>query len=104
VLGQRRWAAGRFGVERLVAVLCVLAAGVHAVGWYANARRSALGTDGTWLFLSSSEWSPPGGWFTWLALVAVAIALVTGAGVACWRYRRHLADDVADPELSAMAG
>lgn len=56
-----------------------LATGVgvlQAVAWFANARRSAVGTKGPWLFFSSAEWHPPLGWGLWATLaVACAVAL-----------------------------
>jgi hypothetical protein len=50
------------------------AAGVHLVGWYANARRYAVGVPGPWRFVGRAEWSPPLGWWTWLAVTAAAAA------------------------------
>jgi hypothetical protein len=56
-----------------------LAGGVgvlQALAWFANARRSAVGTQGPWLFFSSAEWHPPLGWLPWATLaVGCAVAL-----------------------------
>ncbi|MDP8975703.1 MAG: DUF2142 domain-containing protein [Actinomycetota bacterium] len=52
----------RRSLDRLLAALPLVAGGLHAVAWYANARRSAIGIDGTWLFASRSEWAPTSGW------------------------------------------
>ena len=55
-------------------------AGGQAVAWLANARRAAVGTDGSWWFFGAAEWSPPGGWWPW-AVLAAAGAL---AGLAAY--------------------
>ena len=56
-----------------------LAGGVgflHAVAWYSNARRSAVGSEGPWLFLPSAEWHPPLGWASGCVLaLGCAVAL-----------------------------
>ncbi len=66
--------------------LAVPAMAVQAVGWYSNARRAAVGTDGPVWFLGHSRWSPPG---TWILLGAV-VALATVAGVAAaWMASRE---------------
>jgi hypothetical protein len=71
-----------------------LAAGVlwavgQAVAWLANARRGAVGTDGSWWFFRAAEWSPPGGWWPW-AVLAVVGAVVGAAGfVAAGRQGRR---------------
>ena len=46
----------------------------QAVAWLANARRGAVGTDGSWWFFGDAEWSPPGGWAPWTLLAALGIA------------------------------
>jgi hypothetical protein len=64
----------------LFACFVVPAAAVQLVAWYVNAHRSAVGTDGSWLFLGRAEWSPPAGWGTWLAVSVIgALALVAAA-------------------------
>lgn len=62
-------------VRRRWALLLSLAGGLQAVAWYANGRRAAVGTDGPWLFMGSSEWSPSTGWYP-LALLVVLASLV----------------------------
>jgi hypothetical protein len=57
------------------------AAAVHVVAWYANGRRVSVGRDGDWLFASQADWVPPLGWWTWIAVVAVAAAVYVVAGV-----------------------
>ena len=64
----RRWLPLGFAVP---------VAGVHLLGWYANARRRAVGVPGPWAFIDRAEWSSPLGWATWLGVVALAmVALV----------------------------
>ncbi|WP_083968728.1 DUF2142 domain-containing protein [Hyalangium minutum] len=49
---------------------------LHAVAWYSNARRSAVGNEGPWLFFSSAEWQPPLGWASGCVLALLcAVAL-----------------------------
>ncbi|MFL5348124.1 MAG: DUF2142 domain-containing protein [Hyalangium sp.] len=70
-----------------------LAAGagvIQAVGWYSNARRSAVGIRGPWFFLTSAEWQPPLGWWPWCALVLVcAVALPLCVGLSSLEERSH---------------
>jgi len=61
----------------LLVGLVVPAMVVHAVGWYANARRAAVGASGPVWFLGLSKWSPPGTWVPWC--LAVVAATITGA-------------------------
>lgn len=58
----------------------------HFLGWYANARRSAVGTGGPWHFLPRAEWAPWTGWWPLLVLALVGSALlVVGLALACAR-------------------
>jgi hypothetical protein len=65
----------------LVLGVAVVAAGIHALAWYANGRRFAIGTDGGWLFISDAEWQPPLGWFPWVILVLAAAGSYSLAGM-----------------------
>jgi hypothetical protein len=58
----------------LLAGSFVLAGAVHALGWWASARRFAVGVDGSWLFPPSAAWAPPLGWGPWLATAFLGIA------------------------------
>jgi hypothetical protein len=59
------------------------AAAVHLVGWYANARRYAVGVPGPWAFIGRADWSPPFGWWTWLGVAGMGtLALVLAAVLA----------------------
>ena len=65
---------------RLLVSLALAAAVVHAVAWYGNGRRFAVGTDGGWNFVPGAEWLPPLGWVPWIALVcAGGLAYVAAA-------------------------
>jgi len=81
----------RRSLDRLLPAFVLVAGTVHAVGWYANARRSAIGIDGTWFFESTSEWAPRTGWYPVLAVVALATLLAIALAVVCWRAPRPLA-------------
>jgi hypothetical protein len=70
-------------VRWLPVAFVVPATGVHLLGWYANARRHAVGVPGPWAFIARAEWSPPLGWSTWLAVTGgAAFALVLAAFLA----------------------
>jgi hypothetical protein len=76
----RRHAGGRsFALP--IAGAAVLCAGGQTLAWWIAARRSAVGTDGPWLFTGSAEWSPPGGWWPWAALAALGALLVLAGGL-----------------------
>ncbi len=83
-----RW---RLPLDRWLAPFFALAGGLHAMAWYANARRSALGTDGSWLFMGSSEWSPSTGWYPLAALVALAVLAVSLCAIDLDRQRDEAA-------------
>ena len=69
---RARWLGA--GVLGAVAVL-------QAVAWWANARRSAVGTLGPVWFWSAPEWSPPLGWWPWTGLVLAGSGMMLLAGV-----------------------
>ena len=71
----------------------VLTGLVQVFAWYANGRRAAVGTDGTWLFpLSGAEWTPIVGWAIPVLLAALAgLAYVGAAASAGWPRPARLA-------------
>jgi hypothetical protein len=69
----RRWPAIP-GWASSVTVATVSA--VQLVALYANARRSAVGIKGSWLFPLRPEWSPVLGWWPWLLLAAAGCGLL----------------------------
>ena len=52
---------------------------IQVGGWYANARRHAVGVEGPRLFFAEPEWSPPLGWIPWLALTVTGAAFLVAA-------------------------
>ena len=56
--------------------------------WLANARRGAVGTDGSWWFFGAAEWSPPGGWWVWAVLAVAGAALGLASALAAGRSMR----------------
>jgi hypothetical protein len=65
----------------LVAVAGGSASAVQLLAWYSNARRYAVGTDGPRLFIGSAQWSPPAGWWVWLAVAVAGAGLVATAAM-----------------------
>ena len=45
------------------------------------ATRYGIGLDTPGSLLSQAAWQPPGGTFVWLLVVAIGVALLTGAGL-----------------------
>lgn len=83
VLRRNRAALGATMPRHLPLMAASVAAVVQVAGWYANARRQAVGVRGPVVFFGQGEWSPPGGWSSWAAVVVLAAALlVTAATVA----------------------
>jgi hypothetical protein len=77
-------------VPRLVArwlfpVTCVVAAGIQLLAWWENSRRYAVGLHGSWWFLSSPQWSPPGGWILWTVVAAGTASAAAVAAMASSR-------------------
>lgn len=82
ILLRRRDRLSESAQKGLVAGTFGLVAAVHAVAWWANGRRFAVGADGDWLFLADAAWRPPLGWIPWLCLMLVAVLAVAAGGVA----------------------
>jgi hypothetical protein len=59
---------------------------LQGVGWFANARRYAVGVGGDAIFLGNSLWHPAGGWIPWIAAAAAGVLLLAGSG---WLRRQH---------------
>ena len=73
------------GLGWVLPAACALWAIGQAVAWLANARRGAVGTDGSWWFFGTAEWSPPGGWWLWAIMAAAAAALGLASALAASR-------------------
>jgi hypothetical protein len=65
----------------VVTSVAVVAAAVHAVAWYYNGRRYAVGTAGPRWFIGREEWRPPLGWVPWLVVTMAAAALLVAAAL-----------------------
>ena len=68
-----------FDPGRLAPWAAAFAGAVQLLAWYWNARRQAVGADGPLRFLGAADWSPPLGWWPWLAVAAVGSLLVAVA-------------------------
>jgi hypothetical protein len=74
---------GRFGslwpagIGRLLAWAVAL---VQFLAWYANARRSAVGSQGPIFFVRDPAWSPLWGWWPWIVLALMGSAFLGLAG------------------------
>ena len=89
VVAERARARGTSRPLALLPAVAVPALLVHAVAWYSNARRSAVGARGPIWFVGRSKWSPPGTWFLWGAVVLLGVA----AGLAAaWLASRRPAE------------
>jgi hypothetical protein len=66
----------RAQAKRLLPLLIAVAAVVQLVGWWANARRFAVGRNGPRWFLDAAEWSPPWGWWPWMILAITGASLL----------------------------
>jgi len=77
--------------------LPLVAAGVHATGWYVNARRYAVSESGPVWFFGHSEWHPRGGWEPWVAMSVLALGCLCIYGVLA---ARAAADPLAEPRPS----
>ncbi len=70
----------RMSPALLLSVMVVVSAG-QWIGYYTNARRYGIGLDTPGSLLSQAAWQPPGGTFVWLLVVAIGVALLSGAGL-----------------------
>ena len=66
----------RYGdaLEKAALTGIAIAGGLHVVAFWVNAWRHATGVDGSWWFFGAAEWSPPWGWWPWLALATSGAA------------------------------
>ena len=55
-------------------------AAVQVVAWAQNSRRYAVGNNGPGLFALHARWSPAGGWWLWLVVIALAAAALIAVG------------------------
>lgn len=77
-----RPSSGKVRVDIWLAGAIIAVAGVgQLVGWWANARRYAVGRDGPVWFLPSAQWSPLGGWSLAVAVAFGLTALTIAAAL-----------------------
>jgi Predicted membrane protein (DUF2142) len=69
------WARAR--VRPLFAVLVAGTAAMQVWAWWTNAHRYAVGSGGRLWFLDGAEWSPPLGWWPWVAVLVCAATALT---------------------------
>ncbi|HET6953313.1 MAG TPA: DUF2142 domain-containing protein [Acidimicrobiales bacterium] len=69
-------------LRRLFVAVAVVAGGLQLAGLYYNARRYAVGVDGSLLFFGEAEWSPRLGWLPWLLIGLVGAALLVRVALA----------------------
>jgi hypothetical protein len=76
VVFRHRDALVRLRATALALPFAAVVAVVHVQALYSNGRRYAVGISGPAWFPGSELWGPVGGWLPWLALTAVAAALL----------------------------
>lgn len=88
VLSTRLAALGLWReLRQFVFVACSLIAVVEFTAIYANGHRYASGIDSSWWYVPLAQWSPPRGWWLWLAIAAVgATALAIMPALALRRF------------------
>jgi len=59
----------------------VVAAAIHAIGWYVNGRRYSVSDYGPVLWPGHSEWVPRGGWAPWFVVTIIALVCLVGSGL-----------------------
>jgi hypothetical protein len=67
----------------LVTTIPITAGAMQLVAWYLNAKRYAVGGFGPEWFMGRAAWSPPAGWWPWLAaslLASVCFCAVVRVG------------------------
>lgn len=75
-------AHGRGRNELALLSISWILVGLHAIAWWANSRRSAVGAGGSWHFVAEGAWSPPIGWTIPIVLCGVGILVLGAACVA----------------------
>jgi hypothetical protein len=78
---DRRWQPGSRMARAVTVSLLGLAASVHVLAWLANARRYAVGQDGSWAAFWREGWSPVGGWALWGGLAVTGAICVAASAV-----------------------
>jgi hypothetical protein len=76
IVVRRRELLESLHVRTVVQAVAVAAGLVHVYALFFNARRFAVGVEGPAWFLGNDVWSPPGGWWPWVAITLAAGALL----------------------------
>lgn len=88
ILWRARDRAPSIRLDWVVAGSAVLLAGVQLEGWYAGARRQAVGVLGPHDFFTkdvANLWSPPLGWIPWLIVACAGAGAIAAFGLLALR-------------------
>ena len=79
ILTDRRSALSPATTRWLAGGLVLGTAALQLVAWWLEARRLAVGTDGSFLFFGDVAWDPPVGWLPWALVMLLATAAYASA-------------------------
>jgi len=100
ILYRRAGRLPRIKAGHWMVAFTAVAAAVQAVGWFANARRYAVGVNGPADFIANAQWSPPLGWWPWVVVVAVGCLALLTAGIAAGRSTERAAGSRTEPQAA----
>jgi hypothetical protein len=76
-----------------LATLATLAGVLQFVAWYLNGQRAAVGTTGSLQFVSRPGWSPPLGWWPWIAVAGAGVLMLMSTSLGADPARRGRLDN-----------
>ena len=79
ILTDRRSALSPATTRWLAGGLVLGTAALQLVAWWLEARRLAVGTEGSFLFFGDVAWDPPVGWLPWALVMLLATAAYASA-------------------------
>jgi hypothetical protein len=79
ILAERRSGLSPATTRWLSAGLVLGTAVLQLVTWWLDARRLAVGTNGSFLFFGDVPWDPPLGWLAWALVMLLATAAYASA-------------------------
>ncbi len=80
VLARQQWQASRPWLSTaLITAIAVAVGPIQCLAFWYNARRQSVGVNGPLNFVSAAQWTPPGGWPLWIAVVAAGAMLLVAA-------------------------
>ena len=100
ILYRRAGRLPRIKAGHWLVAFTALAAAVQAVGWFANARRYAVGVNGPADFIANAQWSPPLGWWPWVVVVVAGCLALLAAGIAAGRSTERAAGSRTEPQAA----